>query len=126
MDDLFAPPKLTRQDFGSKRLTVVPVPGSAMEPTLKGGWDYVLAAPTKVFLYDSLYVIDDSATVPLIYRVQKKLGGGVLLIKDNERYGRDAVEVPMAWFEEHVLGIVVCDLKVRDPEMLREAWEQAQ
>ena len=123
-NDLFAPAPLTRQSFESTRLSIVPVNGDHMLPTLRGGFDYVLAAPTDRFLYDSLYVVEDQWNTPLIYRVQSNGHDGVSLIRDNPAYGDTPAarcdRVTREWFAEHVLGIVVCDLKVRDADLLRQ------
>jgi len=123
--DLFPPPALGREAFASPRLAVVPIKGDAMAPTLRGDWDYVLAAPVKSFLYDSLYVVD-FAGVPTVFRAQGRGPLMISLIRDNERYGSTPAarsdDVPREWFNEHVLGIVVCDLKVRDPDLMRKAW----
>jgi hypothetical protein len=81
--DLFAPPpKLTREQFNSQRLTLVPVVGDEFSPELRSDWDYVLAAPTSKFLYDSLYVVDLGG-FPCIKRCQSKGAGLVAMMNDN-------------------------------------------
>jgi hypothetical protein len=122
MHDLFAPAQLSSESFASRKLSVVPVRGDAMSPTLRGEWDYVLAAPVKRFAYDTLYVIDVMGT-PCVLRVQSHGNGQLALIRDNERYGPDRADLVSGdWFNEHVLGIVVCDLKVRDHDLMHKAW----
>lgn len=120
MNDLFAPPALTRETFASRRLSVVPVTSDGMNPTLRGGWDYVLAAPVDSFVYDSLYVVD-FAGCPTIYRCQNCFDGSLRLSRDNPVYS-DLV-MTAERFSEVVLGIVVCDLKVRDADRMAAAWE---
>ncbi len=125
MQDLFSPAQLSSETFSSRKLSVVPVCGDAMSPTLRGEWDYVLAAPATRFAYDSLYVVDMMGT-PCVFRVQSHGNGQLALIRDNERYGASVADrsdlVSRDWFNEHVLGIVVCDLKVRDHDLMRKAW----
>jgi hypothetical protein len=123
--DLFPAPKLSRQSFASPRLSVVPVIGEQMEPTLRGWWDYVLAAPVKSFQYDSVYVLDMETGGPaLVYRCQRTGRDTIRILYEREPGRGD--EVPLKWFNEHVLGIVVCDLKVRDADRLKTAWEDGQ
>lgn len=130
MQDLFAPPPaLTREAFFARKLSLVPVRGDGMSPTLRGDWDYVLAAPVDRFHYDSLYVVEQYGQ-PCVYRCQGHGADFVSMMNDNPMYGATpaerAKEVPREWFNEHVLGIVVCDLKVRDPAMMQRAWEVGQ
>jgi hypothetical protein len=124
MNDLFAQPKLTREAFNSRGLSVLPVLGDGMSPTLRGGWDYVLVSPLNRFLYDSVYVVEE-ADQPCIYRAQSMGTGQIGLLNDNPAYGATAGDrmhlVSRDWFEEHVLGIVVCDLKVRDADLMQRA-----
>jgi signal peptidase I len=121
--DLFAPQTLAREAFASRKLSLVPVRGDGMEPTLRGEWDYVLAAPIAEFIGDALYVVEQMGAA-CVFRCQSKMNGEVALIRDNPAY--DTHCVPREWFTEHVLGVVVCDLKVRDAEMMRQAWEASQ
>jgi hypothetical protein len=125
--ELFAPPPaLTREAFASRKLSVVPVLGDGMHPTLRGDWDYVLAAPTDKFVYDGLYVVEYGGGA-CIKRCRSLGAGMIAMMNDNPAYGATAAEraddVPVDRFNEHVLGIVVCDLKVRDANMMRAAWE---
>lgn len=126
MTDLFATPVLPADAFRTSRLSIVPVKGDAMMPTLRGDWDYVMAAPVKHFLYDALYVVDIDGA-PIIYRCQSKMGSLISLIVDNPAYGSTPAarshDVPRDWFEENVLGIVVCELKVKDSSLMAQAWE---
>lgn len=121
--DLFPAPHLSRETFSSRRLSVVPVASDGMEPTLRGGWDYVLAAPASGFSYDSLYVLD-FAGCPTIYRCQNCFNGDIVLARDNPIYSDLTVTADR--FAEIVLGIVVCDLKVRDADRLAASWEAGQ
>jgi hypothetical protein len=123
--DLFPPPSLSREDFSSRRLSLVPVRGDALLPDLRDGRDYVLAAPTDKFLYDAMYVIEDAGVV-LIYRVQSFGPGRVVLVRNNPNSRPHESDVlSRALFEEIVLGIVVCELKVKDPELMRAAYAGA-
>ena len=96
-----------------------------MSPTLRSGWDYVLVKPVNDFIYDSLYVVEQEGR-PQVYRCQSMGPGKIGLLTDNPDYGATAAErtreVPYEEFVEHVLGIVVCDLKVRDHNLIRDAW----
>lgn len=130
MKDLFAPPPaISQETLAARKLSLVPVWGDRMSPTLRGDWDYVLAAPVKTFLYDSLYVVEQLGE-PFVYRCQSHGADVVSMMNDNPLYGATAAErardVPREWFNEHVLGIVVCDLKVRDPKLMQQAWEAGQ
>lgn len=124
--DLFTIPRLTREDFASRALSLVPVVGDGFAPDLRSDWDYVLAAPVKGFLYEGIYVVE-MLGFPCLKRCQRKSTGQIAMMNDNPAYGATPAErtnlVPGDWFAEHVLGIVVCDLKVRDPKLMREAWE---
>ena len=120
MTDLFAPPTLTRDTFASRKLSIVPVRGDRMSPTLRGDWDYVLAAPVDGFLYDGLYVVEVLGQ-PCIYRCQHMGSGQIRMSGDNPLYPADRL-VPHDAFTAMVLGIVVCDLKVRDPRLMQGAW----
>ena len=105
-----------RETFRSRRLSLVPVDGDQISKELRRG-DFVLAAPCNGFQYDGLYVLDMDG-IPLVYRAMSRPGQITLL---HDRGG--AQDVPHEWFDQHVLGIVVCDLKVRDAGLLRQAWE---
>ena len=65
--DLFPAPALNRQTFASSKLSVVPVRGDAMQPTLRGEWDYVLVAPVHAYEGEGLYVIQDDEGLSLIH-----------------------------------------------------------
>jgi hypothetical protein len=123
MNDLFAPPAINRETFVSRGLSVVPVVGDEMLPTLRGDFDYVLAAPVPRFFYDSLYVVEIMG-MPSVRRCQYHGNGEIGLIVDNERYGATPGEretlLTVDEFNACVLGIVVCDLKVRDHRMMSE------
>jgi phage repressor protein C with HTH and peptisase S24 domain len=116
--DLFATPVLARETFASRKLAIIPILGDGMAPTLRGGWDYVLAAPVARFLYDSLYVLNTGAA-PTVYRCQSLIAGHVVLKSDNSAYPDR--HVSHDWFDEHVLGIVACDLRVRDHDLLQRS-----
>jgi hypothetical protein len=114
-------------DFGP--LQLVEVLGDAMQPTLRGWWDYVLIAPTNRFLYDELYVIrDEHHGTLLTYRVASAGRGRLSLIRDNPVYGKTPAEradtVPVEWFERQVVGIVACILKVQSQRLIRNAWTE--
>jgi hypothetical protein len=107
----------TLDAFMSSRLSLLPVDGDQICNDFRRG-DSVLAAPCDGFPFDGLYVVDIDGR-PIVYRVQD-LAGQVTLLHDR---GREFDGVPRAWFDDHVLGIIVCDLKVRDAQLLRRAWE---
>lgn len=130
MHDLFAPPQLAREDFFSRKLCLVPVVGDHMAPALRGGWDFVLAAPIDCFKYDALYVVEDDFGQALIYRCSSAINRQIFMGCDNPIYGATAGDrgryVDYEKWRSMLLGIVVCDLKVRDPNIMRQAWEAGQ
>ncbi|THK34716.1 hypothetical protein EHS39_28885 [Ensifer sp. MPMI2T] len=90
-----------------------------MEPTLRGGRDYVLIAPVAEYRDEGLYLVDVGSGVD-IFRVRNSFDGkgGLLLFQENRQR-----EYPMSLekFEELVVAIVVADIKPRDERFLREA-----
>jgi len=100
-------------------LSLVLVQGDQVSHDLRHG-DYAVTAPCDGFQCDGIYVIDNNST-PLLYRVQDASRGALVLLHD--RAPEFATAVGRDWFDQHVLGIVVADLKVRDATRLREAWE---
>lgn len=119
---LTSPPKMSREDF--RALTLVPVIGDQMSPTLRGGWDYVLALPCKAYQGEGLYVVADEIDQPLIWQCQfNPVSGGIDMRCDNPAYRGDTVD--REWFDSNVVGIVVSDLKVRRHDLIAERREAA-
>lgn len=114
------PPVLTLGHLTDKRLSIMKVPGDLMAPTLRGGWDYVIVWPTTKFLGDALYVMEDEAGGPTVWQGQWA-PEGVRLSAHNPAYSGSNETVPREWFNDHVLGVVVADLKVRDLRTIVEA-----
>ena len=59
-----------------------------------------------------------------MYRVQA-FGPGKVRILDDTRPPAESDILTLERFNERVLGIVVCDLKVRDADRLQQAWAAA-
>jgi phage repressor protein C with HTH and peptisase S24 domain len=117
MEDLFPQAPIPGELFRSRRIRILPVLGDSMEPTLRGGRDYVAVVPIDRYTGEGLYVIDING-VPNIRRVQARLRDTVSLIRDNSLYGATAAlrsdDVPCEWFLERVIGKVAAEIKVRE------------
>jgi len=112
MDDLFSS-ALVPEKVLSNRFRVHPVVGDGMEPSLRGGRDYVLTSPVTTYEGEGTYLVDAGLGIE-IFRVTNILGedGNLLLSRENKVYrahnmGRDA-------FNMRVVGKVVADIRIRD------------
>lgn len=116
MNDLF-PSKVNESAFRSGRLRTHKVLGDGMSPTLRSNHDFVLIKPVDHYVGEGIYLVGS----PLgqdFYRTQGIGRGQIRLARDNKHY-EDQI-VPAAWFDEHVLAIVVADIKVRHPFLFNE------
>ena len=109
--------------FQQAPVRLSPVNGDNMEPTLRGGWDYVVCAPIDTYAGEGLYLLDGgSFGFPQVFRceanVSRTSGWDVRLISDNQRYPEQYVTRDQ--FAGMVLAKVVADLKVRDEPRLRD------
>ncbi|PDT47470.1 hypothetical protein CO661_12070 [Sinorhizobium fredii] len=104
----------------SSRFRVHPVLGDAMEPTLRGGRDYVLLAPVTSYEGEGVYLLDIGPGVDL-FRVSNAFdgSGGLRLTRENPLYGGSTVGREQ--FNEVVVGIVVADIRARDERFLMGA-----
>lgn len=119
MDDLFAS-SASPESVLSGRFRVHPVVGDSWEPALKGGRDYVIAAPVTAYQGEGVYLIDSGFCIEL-FRVTNTLeSSGVLyLSRENPRYQATCVERSI--FNERVVGIVVAEIRTRDERFLANA-----
>ncbi|MBM7044074.1 hypothetical protein [Rhizobium lusitanum] len=115
MSDLFAS-SIAPEKVLSTKHRVHPVAGDSMEPTFRGGLDYALIAPVQCFRGDGVYLIDAGSSIEL-YRVSATLSG-LRLARDNPIYGDNFVARDV--FDDHVLGIVVAEIRVYDERFLRD------
>ncbi|MFD2235932.1 S24 family peptidase [Aureimonas populi] len=124
------PVTLPADTFRSTKLRLEPVRGDGMEPTLRGGRDFVLIKPTHTYEGEAIYLIDldgDGEHVGL-RRCDRMLGrsngGAIRLMLDNPVYGRSGpTVVSREVFDGAVLGIVVADVKVRADHVLHDVLE---
>lgn len=121
MRDLF-PEIVPAEAVRSDRLRILPVDSDAMEPTL-GARDFVLVAPVDRFAFDGLYVLDDRIGTSVV-RARRRIGGEIVISRDNPLYDQGTV-MTQAAFDEIVLAVVVADVKVRAPHLLRQAMDQS-
>lgn len=117
MNDLFAP-ALPAENVLSDRLRVHPVIGDRMCDTYRSNFDYVLLAPTDRYQGELIYLVFDGIG-PDLFRVQTIGNKQLRLFGDNQHY-RDHIWT-LDQFNEHVLGVVVADIKVRSERHLRDA-----
>jgi hypothetical protein len=102
----------------SGKFRIHAVVGDEMEPTLRGGRDYVLAAPVTAYEGEGIYLVDIGLGIEL-FRVTNTLGpaGELLLSRENEHYPPHRME---RWqFSDAVVGIVVADIRTRDERFLK-------
>lgn len=117
MNELFAsfvsPEKVLSQKF-----RVHAVIGDEMEPTLRGGRDFVLTAPVTAFEGEGIYLVDIGIGIEL-FRVTNTLGpaGELLLSRENKHYPPHRLERQQ--FSDAVVGIVVADIRTRDHRFLK-------
>jgi phage repressor protein C with HTH and peptisase S24 domain len=110
MNDLFEPP-VTPETVLSGKFRVHAVVGDAMEPVLRGGRDYVIAAPVTAYQGEGIYLIDTGLGIEL-FRVTNTLQAAELhLSRENQRY--EPRYLDRAKFNERVIGIVVADIRSR-------------
>jgi hypothetical protein len=83
-----------------------PIKGNYMEPTLRGGRDFILVAPIGGYDYDGIYLFDDGS----IHRADRGPGRTVALWGDNPAYRRHIVDLD--WFNDHVVAKAVGELKM--------------
>lgn len=117
MTDLFS--SLTSpENVLSGRFRVHPVLGDEMEPTLRGGRDYVLTAPVTNYEGEGIYLVDVGVGIEL-FRVTNTLGpaGELLLTRENPHYPPH--RLARRQFCDAVVGIVVADIRTRDERFLR-------
>jgi hypothetical protein len=117
MDELFAsiaPPEKVLSD----RFRVHPVVGDGMDPTLRGGRDYVLLAPVTLYEGEGIYLVNVGSGLDL-FRVSNTFdgSGGLALSQENPRGGYHRLSREQ--FDALVVGIVVADIKTRDERFLR-------
>ena len=103
------------------RLRIAKIEGKGMDPILRGGRDYALVAPCSSYEGDWIYLLTSSSGGYQAYRVMldHRKSGHVVLYRDNPAYS----DISISWerFNELVLARVVADIKVRDPQSLRNA-----
>jgi hypothetical protein len=97
----------------SDKYRLHPVFGDTMEPSLRGGRDYVLTAPVTSYEGEGLYLVDAGLGIEL-FRVTNILGedGDMLLSRDNQVYRSH--HMYREKFNDVVVGIVVADIRIRD------------
>lgn len=103
---------------GSAGLRLFELAGDAYAPALRGG-DLLMVAPTDRFAYDGEYLLDfghgESA-----YRAQSDFAGHVRICRPNPKYGDDLLTQEA--FNEAVTAIVVAEIRVKDPGLIRRAY----
>jgi len=89
-----------------------------MDPTLRGGRDYVLLAPVTLYEGEGIYLVNVGAGLDL-FRVSNVFdgNGGLLLSQENPRGGYHRLSREQ--FDSLVVGIVVADIRTRDERFLR-------
>lgn len=113
------PRPIPPEAYQSPRLRIVLVDSDNMQPTLNKG-DCVMVLPITQFEYDTLYAIDRGDGLITVIRAYQE-GRAIRLQRDNELYPRSDTDlVDLDWFNEHVVGLVVADIKLRDPVALRK------
>lgn len=102
----------------SGRFRVHAVVGDEMEPTLRGGRDFVLAAPVTAYEGEGVYLVDIGLGIEL-FRVTNTLGpaGELLLSRENPHYPPH--KLARKQFSDAVVGIVVADIRTRDSRFLK-------
>ncbi|WP_037436215.1 hypothetical protein [Sinorhizobium fredii] len=118
MNELISAP-IPAENILSDKFRIHPVLSDSMEPTLRGGRDYVLLAPVSQYVGEGVYAIVDVLGVPDLFRVTPEFGKGLRLFRDNKRYLEHVVSLEQ--FEEAVVAFMVAEIKVKDERFLREA-----
>ncbi|WGD31875.1 hypothetical protein AncyloWKF20_08665 [Ancylobacter sp. WKF20] len=95
-----------------------------MEPTLRGGWDYVLVRACTQYEGEGIYLVGNSFGSWDLRRASNVLAGKgqIRLTVDNRHYGERLVSAD--WFDENVLAVVVADVKIREQRLLEAACRQ--
>ncbi len=88
---------------------IVQVEGDHMEPTLRGGRDYVVCLPIDHYAGEGLYVIDQLG-LPLVYRFESDFQGGIAMLRDNKLYREQPPSLTRQQFEQMVLAKVVAKI----------------
>lgn len=101
------------------RTWMMPVIGDNMEPSLRGGRDFVVVQAVDRFSWDEVYAVDVDG-YEVLYRCSSDLRGGIELKPENSKYlphrlSRDE-------FNSIVIGRVIGDLHVRDRNALPHPW----
>lgn len=117
MDDLLSF-SIPSDKVMSGRFRVHAVTGDAMEPSLRGGRDYVLAAPVDTYQGEGVYLMDVGFGADL-FHVSSTLTKELRLSRDNPRYAAQIFDREA--FDERVMGIVVADIRTRNERFLRGA-----
>lgn len=112
------PAPIPADNILSDKLRIHPVISDAMEPTLKGGRDYVLLAPVDSYVGEGIYAVFDGFGVPELFRVASDFGKGLRLFRDNKQYQEHVLTIEK--FEEVVVAFMVAEIKVKDERFLRE------
>ncbi|MBX4920961.1 hypothetical protein HJA76_14800 [Rhizobium bangladeshense] len=117
MNELFAS-FVSPEKVLSRKFRVHAVTGDEMEPSLRGGRDFVLTAPVTAYEGEGLYLVDIGLGIEL-FRVTNTLGpaGELLLSREKENYPPHRLK--RHEFSEAVVGIVVADIRTRDERFLR-------
>jgi hypothetical protein len=97
----------------SDRFRVHPVYSDVMEPSLRGGRDYVLTAPITSYDGEGMYLLDTGLGIEL-FKVTNILGadGALLLSRENTAY--KSHHMLRDKFNNVVVGKVVADIRIRD------------
>ncbi len=106
--------------YFSSKLRIVPIDTDGMEPTFMRG-DCAVILPVTRFDQDGLYAVsprDGAITViRATYQYDTK---NVRIRRDNELYNRHGDQfVDIDWFNKHIVGLVVADIKVREAGVLQ-------
>lgn len=118
------PVTLPADTFRSTKLRLEPVIGDAMEPTLRGGHDFVLVAPVHEYQHEGLYLVGGHTDYKAIVRCDAICGRRqIRIMRDNPVFRGEVRLVDLEAFNSMVLGIVVADVKVRADHVLRDVLE---
>ena len=109
---------------GAQPLRVIPVLGDHFQPRLRHGRDFVMVAAGTGYQWEGLYALDwNDGSGPVIYRCQRRIGegGAIRLSCENPAYSTDKT-LTAEEFERVCVGMVVAELSVQAPELIREAY----
>lgn len=104
---------------GEPRVWAEPVRGDRMSPTLEHMQDYVLCRASDHYEGEGVYLLRDDLGTPVLFRASSAFNAKkeVRLFGDNMYYGDRFV--PKSWFDQHVIGIVIADIKTRITREMR-------